>query len=752
MQYELSHDTIARQIYEKASVEARTRRKVEKFIRERYDREAILTEDDLDYIRPYLGQVNITTETQAYLQKGQRDLYLAKRRRTIITSGIILVLSIALAFAFYQNTQVKKQKEIAEKTAMALEYRNFDATQAFQFAQEACRLSEKQNLLAIKTCREILQSRHLLYQNSFNAHQDRLSEAIFSIDNQFIFSGDYDGLLIKQNAADSTILFSIPHPAAVIDLALSHDGKLLAMACQDKHLYLYDAKQGALIHKFPDHGAPLSQAVFSLDNQFLISANLMGHLKVWSLTDFSLVKESEHHSASIKSLKLSPDGKTIMSGGTKGILSLWEWQSDNPALIRQPIKSIILSICFHPDGKSYFTVGHNDPITQWDLTGDSIIASFPKTEAKVLSLSPSFDSQYLLSGLENGKALIWDLSSQKLLYTLAGQRESIHTVAFSDGNKLALSGGAKLQVWNLDQMIPKIVLQASTNNNLFNPKTHQLIEASEKELRTWDLSSANLANEPTWQSATLANEISSLAITPLGNHLMNANEGGDVTIWDLNKKIVYKQLLGAEGPFSLMDFKPTANRLVAYNEDDGILTIWDTQEDSILNSVEADWDVYALSISPDGKQVLLGDSEGPLWLYDIESDSTSNLLPDNEEEINQVFYHSFGERLIASLGSEVVAMDLTGQKLQTYDNPTTNSLYCLRYDRANNLLLGGTNKGDILIWDFDTAFLLQIIEGEQKGIYNLDVIKDLHIHDSQIFALHDNGNIKRYSSPIISKH
>ncbi len=63
MQFELAHDPIVRQVYEKVSVEARTRPKVGKFIRERYQRKAVLPEDNLDYIRPYWDQVNISEAT-----------------------------------------------------------------------------------------------------------------------------------------------------------------------------------------------------------------------------------------------------------------------------------------------------------------------------------------------------------------------------------------------------------------------------------------------------------------------------------------------------------------------------------------------------------------------------------------------------------------------------------------------------------------------------------------------------------------
>ena len=71
MGYELTHDTIAKQVFSKASIEAQTRRKVERYISERYlahkDRGAKLTQDDLDYITPYLGQANISKEEEVFL-------------------------------------------------------------------------------------------------------------------------------------------------------------------------------------------------------------------------------------------------------------------------------------------------------------------------------------------------------------------------------------------------------------------------------------------------------------------------------------------------------------------------------------------------------------------------------------------------------------------------------------------------------------------------------------------------------------
>ena len=89
MGYELSHDTIAKQIFEKASVEARTRRKVEKFIRERHqafqERSAPMTMEDIDFVQPYLDQINISESTYQLLK--EEEAYHFTSRGKVMVKG-----------------------------------------------------------------------------------------------------------------------------------------------------------------------------------------------------------------------------------------------------------------------------------------------------------------------------------------------------------------------------------------------------------------------------------------------------------------------------------------------------------------------------------------------------------------------------------------------------------------------------------------------------------------------------------------
>jgi hypothetical protein len=147
MKYEIIHDTIALQVFEKASIEARTRRKVEKYIAERYEayqqRGAQLDQDDLDYISPYLDQVNISPEESAFIRKGAAALQKAKRRRQALILGVIAILAIFLAVALFQWRSAAASRAEAEASALKADSSAVVANKAKEDALEQARIAKE---------------------------------------------------------------------------------------------------------------------------------------------------------------------------------------------------------------------------------------------------------------------------------------------------------------------------------------------------------------------------------------------------------------------------------------------------------------------------------------------------------------------------------------------------------------------------------------------------------------------------------
>ena len=157
VKYEMAHDVLARQVFRTASSEAQARRKVEKFIRDersRWDEQrgqrlTRLTQEDFDYIRPYLDEVNIEEADRQFVKDAEKDLdddrenaRLKARRWTMAGLGLALVfLGLAVAMAnFYRLARnreklLTEQKTKSDETAAIL----YKLTDHVALTEEKCR-------------------------------------------------------------------------------------------------------------------------------------------------------------------------------------------------------------------------------------------------------------------------------------------------------------------------------------------------------------------------------------------------------------------------------------------------------------------------------------------------------------------------------------------------------------------------------------------------------------------------------------
>ena len=97
MKVELSHDILAKRIYDKASSEDKMRLKIHQLLDDRLiyykESKAVLSKDDLTYIAPYLDSIELTPD-EAQLIQASRQLIKRKKRRVYaaVISTIVLLL------------------------------------------------------------------------------------------------------------------------------------------------------------------------------------------------------------------------------------------------------------------------------------------------------------------------------------------------------------------------------------------------------------------------------------------------------------------------------------------------------------------------------------------------------------------------------------------------------------------------------------------------------------------------------------
>lgn len=157
MRYELAHDSLARQILDRVSGEAKARRQAELLVARAYkrytERKVLLSQEDLDEIRPHETAIAFSPEERQFVEESKQALSRAARRKRQIVMAIISLLSIFLIFALWQwQRSVASTKALEAKAA----YESGYVSQAFRLAQSA-RKTLGVDANTQETIREVLQ-------------------------------------------------------------------------------------------------------------------------------------------------------------------------------------------------------------------------------------------------------------------------------------------------------------------------------------------------------------------------------------------------------------------------------------------------------------------------------------------------------------------------------------------------------------------------------------------------------------------
>lgn len=286
-----------------------------------------------------------------------------------------------------------------------------------------------------------------------------------------------------------TLTRNIPQKEEISAIALSPDGKTLAIGLESGKIELWNVQTGQLRPKSP-----------------------IGHRVI-----------------GILSLAFSPDGTTLVSTARDQTVRLWKVQTSEKI---NDIQGWVNSVAFTPDGKTLVTGMEDGTIKLWLLSNFTQYRKNIPT-GTVFSIAISRDGKMLASGGQGGIIKLWSLPDGKLLRTLTGHKESVYSVAFSPVDQTLVSGSADktIKIWNtstgnLQSTVPVgevlQVVAISRDGNTF-------ASGSDSKVQLWNLSNGNLLGTV----STHSRPVSSVIFSADGKTLIVGSKDQGVNIWQL---------------------------------------------------------------------------------------------------------------------------------------------------------------------------------------------------------------------------
>src|SRR5205807_860382 len=157
------------------------------------------------------------------------------------------------------------------------------------------------------------------------------------------------------------------------DLAFHLDGEVLAAACKDRTLTLWDPRTGFLRHTYPLLPGQAQNAVFSPDGRLLAASDWAGTVQI---RDFvSGVEQTVSGTPAglrIWSLAFSPDSRLLAAAGTGGV-QLWQVHPGAGAGAQPKLEPettprsqrFCRCVCFSPDGH-WLAWNKDTSVKVWD--------------------------------------------------------------------------------------------------------------------------------------------------------------------------------------------------------------------------------------------------------------------------------------------------------------------------------------------------------------------------------------------------
>jgi WD40 repeat protein len=454
-----------------------------------------------------------------------------------------------------------------------------------------------------------------------------------------------------------------------------------------------------------------------------------------------------------------PHGELLATGDYDGNIVLWNVKTHRrQRVFPKFFKDAVRAIAFSPDGKYIAASSKDGSVVLGDVQAErpDRLPAIPGEKGDVWSIAFSRDSTLLASADNKGRITIWDVATRMLTTAPKPAGEETRSVSFSRSGALLAAGDSEgyVIVWQrqgaewvqIDRFPATSANEAERKQRgvritcvAFHPRDENLLASGSRD---WTVNLRDvIAKRNVAQGRHWGGSVNSLAFSPDGSIIVSGAQDGLLRLWKVPQ---VRSLLSALSPApftvpptdappgsSMQSFDRLSGHIgwvlaVGFSPDghtaasggvDREAILWDIQhaspEDSNspggLNASDTSSGDFVLGLSPGGKLVVTGYSDGRIVCQDRISGKESN-PPAHNKPIKSIDFSRDGRFMIVSSSDDsggIVTVSDTNSGSEVFRRPIEHKIKSAALSADGKLAAVGAYGGDILIWD--------LARGQQVG-------------------------------------